>query len=335
MKPVHPRNKYKGSKIYKLIDLSLRIIKKSRILRYSSKYSKRTYTQHQHIAILVLKTYLRLDYRGVCDLLNEMNNIYTLLNLKQIPHFTTIQKFLKRFNPILFDKLIAKIICSFNSLNNITIALDASGFSSSYSSNYYVMRINKESKKRHFLKSTIVIDTDKQLILGVLLRKGPSNDNKDFQPILRKIYELFNEIKIKRVLADKGYDSEKNLSFVKNFLNAEPIIKIREGNSSPLRNRGRKKLRRVMYLRFKKDKIISSTYHQRSKVETVFSVIKRKFGDELYSKTLEMRKKEAMLRHLVYNLYRLYTEHSENYNYFLSSIFSLLRFSTKPIKENI
>jgi len=30
------------------------------------------------------------------------------------------------------------------------------------------------------------------------------------------------------VLADKGYDSENNLCFVKNNLNAEPIIPVRE-----------------------------------------------------------------------------------------------------------
>ncbi|MCD6279144.1 hypothetical protein J7J26_00005, partial [Candidatus Micrarchaeota archaeon] len=45
-------------------------------------------------------------------------------------------------------------------------------------------------------------------------------------------------------------------------------------------------------------------YHQRSKVETVFSVIKRKFGDELYARNINMRKKEVKLKHLVYNLYR-------------------------------
>jgi len=87
-------------------------------------------------------------------------------------------------------------------------------------------------------------------------------------------------------------------------LNAEPIIPVRGGNGSPLKSRNRGKLRKKMYLSLEKDPAVQKKYHQRSKVETVFSVIKRKFGDELYARNINMRKKEVKLKHLVYNLYR-------------------------------
>ena len=188
-----------------------------------------------------------------------------------------------------------------NSFEDVTVAVDATGFTSSYSSKYYVKRINMESKSKHFLKSTIAIDVKNQLILAMKLRKSPSNDNKDFKPILKKVGKI---AEIKMVLADKGYDSEDNLCFVKHKLNAKPIISIRGGNSSPLKSRNGGKLRKKMYLSLEKDPVVQKEYHQRSKVETVFSVIKRKFGDELYARSLTMRKKEAKLKHLVYNLYR-------------------------------
>jgi len=56
-------------------------------------------------------------------------------------------------------------------------------------------------------------------------------------------------------------------------LNAEPIIPVRGGNSSPLKSRNRGKLRKKMYLSLEKDPAVQKKYHQRSKVETVFSVI--------------------------------------------------------------
>jgi len=262
-----------------------------------------------------MKTYFRLDYRGICNLLLEMDDICSTLGLKQIPHFTTLQKFLKRFNTMLFDKLISHVI---NSFEDVTVAVDATGFTSSYSSKYYVKRINMDSKSKHFLKSTIAIDVKNQLILAMKLRKSPSNDNKDFKPILKKTNKI---VDVKMVLADKGYDSENNLCFVKNNLNAEPIIPVRGGNSSPLKSRNGGKLRKKMYLSLEKDPAVQKKYHQRSKVETVFSVIKRKFGDELYARNINMRKKEVKLKHLVYNLYR--------------KIIFYWMFSTQPININV
>jgi hypothetical protein len=45
-------------------------------------------------------------------------------------------------------------------------------------------------------------------------------------------------------------------------------------------------------------------YHQRSKVETVNSVEKRKFGDELRSKLLRMQRREMKVVDVVYNIHR-------------------------------
>ena len=45
-------------------------------------------------------------------------------------------------------------------------------------------------------------------------------------------------------------------------------------------------------------------YHQRSKVETVFSVIKRKYGSWILSKSFETQKKELLFRLIAYNIDR-------------------------------
>jgi len=44
--------------------------------------------------------------------------------------------------------------------------------------------------------------------------------------------------------------------------------------------------------------------HQRNKVETVFSVLKRKFGDSLKAQKLRLQVKEIKIKVILYNLLR-------------------------------
>ena len=46
-------------------------------------------------------------------------------------------------------------------------------------------------------------------------------------------------------------------------------------------------------------------YNQRSKVETINSVIKRVLGKTLLSKSWSMQKRELLIKCLTYNIYRL------------------------------
>jgi hypothetical protein len=59
---------------------------------YSSKFSKRTYTQHQLFAILALKAFLKTDYRGITELLRDWSELRGELGLPKVPHFTALQK---------------------------------------------------------------------------------------------------------------------------------------------------------------------------------------------------------------------------------------------------
>jgi hypothetical protein len=59
---------------------------------YSSKFSKKDFTRHQHVAILALKTFLKAGYRGIVALLHDWSDLRAALELKKVPHFTTLQK---------------------------------------------------------------------------------------------------------------------------------------------------------------------------------------------------------------------------------------------------
>lgn len=59
---------------------------------YSSKFSKRTFTRHQHAAVLAVKPFLKTDYRGVVAYLRDWSDLRAVLGLTKVPHFTTLQK---------------------------------------------------------------------------------------------------------------------------------------------------------------------------------------------------------------------------------------------------
>lgn len=67
---------------------------------YSSKYSPKSYTQHQLLAILVLRQFFQTDYRGIIELLNDWSDLRRVLQLKKLPHYSTLcyaeQRLLKK-----------------------------------------------------------------------------------------------------------------------------------------------------------------------------------------------------------------------------------------------
>ena len=57
---------------------------------YSSKYSRRDYTQHQLFALLALKTFFKTDYRGLARMLADFAELREDLGLDGVPHYSTL-----------------------------------------------------------------------------------------------------------------------------------------------------------------------------------------------------------------------------------------------------
>jgi hypothetical protein len=59
---------------------------------YSSKFSRKDFTQHQLFAVLTLKTFFKTDYRGVVQLLKDFAELRQELGLDEVPHYSTLCK---------------------------------------------------------------------------------------------------------------------------------------------------------------------------------------------------------------------------------------------------
>jgi hypothetical protein len=92
---------------------------------------------------------------------------------------------------------------------------------------------------------------------------------------------------------DKGYDSEDLHRLIRHRLEAESVIPVRDRERKTIHGRYRRQLARSLD-RFR--------YHRRNLVETVFSVLKRRFGENLKARKYWYQIKEIKVKILIDNL---------------------------------
>jgi len=265
----------------------------SRLKLFSSRFSKKTYTQRQHASVLMVMKRLRLRYRGVTELLEVVPGIRKVFELKSIPHYTTLQKFFRRCSGHVLTLLLAQT-ARMSGFSGV-IAIDATGFSSNTASRYYSMfRYRNEPGvwSGSYIRNSAAVDLESQAVVSFVCRNNHSHESLDFDMVMKKASRTSD---VTMVIADRGYDYERVHRFARDVMKAGTLI--------PLTRRKRKRIH-GRYRKMMNEDFDWETYAKRSRIEGVFSVIKRKFGDTMYSRSWKMQRKEMTLLCATYNVYR-------------------------------
>ena len=118
-------------------------------------------------------------------------------------------------------------------------AVDSTGYEAGHASTYYSKRCGLE--RSHYPKLTIVCDTESHLVLSAVADRGPLPDDAEFAAAVRLAHraERFDCL-----LADAGYDSEKNHTFVREEIGSSSIIPPLSGrrNGKPPHGRYRREM---------------------------------------------------------------------------------------------
>jgi hypothetical protein len=270
---------------------------------YSHKCSPKKYTQPQLFACLALKVFFKTDYRGIAKILHEMSDLRQALALRRAPHYTTLHKACGRLLTLrragrLLSVTVRRLMGRRRRVR--LAAFDSTGLECGRRSHYYVRRrakgATKPQKVRYsrYAKLEAAFECQSHLILAAIPRRGPAVDTDRFVPLLE---EALRRVKLTTVLADAGFDSEKNHRHARQRRQVRSVIPATIGRPTDKPPTGR--YRRLMKRRLDKD---YCRYGQRWQAETGFSMLKRRLGSYVRGHTYWSQCRDLMLLGVAYNI---------------------------------
>lgn len=239
------------------------------------------------LRILLCKTYADYEIEMRTDV-----RICSMLGLQILPGKSTIQRAMKQ--------LSMKNILEFNRMmltdfmqRKLNLLIDASGIRIIGRSIWFSLRIRKPISRRECDKVHLAVCSDVLLVCNWRMSDGKRHDS----PFFRLLVAPFALLGI--VLADKGYSSRKNHQLVLDK-NGALFAPFKKNATAKPKSKPAWKIAFWIWERFRT--LYEGIYHQRSKIEAVFSALKKRYGDQLYCRTKGMRRKEMALRFIAYNV---------------------------------
>lgn len=210
------------------------------------------------------------------------------------PHYNSIFNYLGRaeLTP-LFKALIEESASPLKAIES-QFAVDATGFGTSTYSRWYDYKFGREMKYQNWLKAHAMVGVRTNIVTSIEVTEGDMHDSPQFAGLVESTGKRFD---VKEVSADKAYLSHRNLDAVAK-VGAVPYIPFKSNNKAPGPEQWQKLWHCFWYRRGEFDR----HYHQRSNVETTFSMVKRKFGGSVRSKKHDSQVNEVLAKVLCHNL---------------------------------
>ncbi len=247
--------------------------------------------------LLGLKFDSGLGYRTFVAQLNFNPFLLERLDLARAPSYSILQQALKRLDTQLLHRMYQLLARKRPPPRKI--AVDSTGFSHSTGGEWMFLRFRK-TRKRRFTALHAAVDTDTLMIYSVRVRARPGGDAKEMISLLRRVPHQCLE----SVYGDKAYISRKNVQFIAElgaYAAIEPKKNLR------VNSRGHRAYGQLMreYRAGTEEWKRAHEYGKRSLVETVFGMMKVRFGGGLSSRRYKEQRRELLIKVILHNLGRL------------------------------
>lgn len=224
-------------------------------------------------------------------------------HMEQDPHFNSVLRYLR--SPEMTPALRELVELSALPLKGIEtdFAVDSTGFTTCRFVRWYDHKWGKERSKHEWLKLHAMTGVLTNVVTAVEVTGWRTHDTNYFKPLVAATGENFT---MDVVSADKAYSNKANAAHVEKF-GATPLIPFKITQiEAPRRemldpSMGSAWDRMFHMFAYNRD-VFLARYHQRSNVETTFSMIKRKFGDSLRSKSDVGQMNEVLCQVIAHNL---------------------------------
>jgi len=241
-----------------------------------------------------MRAYFHLPYRQTEGVVRA----HATNTVPSIPDYSRICRRINRLNITISDDDKS----SLQHDDYFVIAIDSTGIKVSNRGEWIR---HKWNVKRGYLKIHVAVDIKRKRILSLNVTSEQVHDGKVLSELVDDITIKQNKI-VNTVIMDGSYDSNKNFQFL-SFKGIEPAIKVRKNSRCRKTNH---------YIRNKTVKMQKNNlqewkdsvrYGQRWIVETVFSCIKRLFGEYVTAIRFENMIKEILLKASLYNWFQSIT----------------------------
>jgi transposase len=199
-------------------------------------------------------------------------------------------------DPTLTNILRALIRESASPLVNVEdrFAIDSSGFSTCTYSRWFDEKYGRTRKKQRWVKAHICVGVHTHIITDVIVTDSSGADSPQLPELVANTAGRFQIIEVS---ADKAYASFRNFDAIEG-VGATPYIPFKIGTTGE----GPALWRKMWALYMFKNDVFRRQYHARSNVETVFSMVKRKFGAAVRAKNDTAQRNEVLCKLLAHNL---------------------------------
>jgi transposase len=226
--------------------------------------------------------------------MSDLRNAHARGFISKVPHFNSISNYLEKpeLTPVLRDLIIQSSL----PLRSVEtdFAADSSGFTTSRFTRWFDVKYGKERTKQDWVKVHLMCGVKTNIVTAIEIQGQYAADTKVLPALALATSEHFT---MNEVSADKGYSSKSNAELIAG-LGAVPFISMKETDKGL---GGGKWAEMYHYFNFRKQEFLQH-YHKRSNVESTFSMMKRKFGDSLRSKTDVAMVNETLCKVLCHNL---------------------------------
>ncbi|SPF44658.1 transposase [Candidatus Sulfotelmatobacter kueseliae] len=239
----------------------------------------------------VFKVYSTVSARRF---MSDLRDAHAKGFISKTPHFNSILNYLENpdMTPIL-RRLITQSSLPLQSVET-DFAVDSSGFMTTRFVRWFDVKYGKEQSQREWVKCHLICGVKTNIVTAVEIGDKHASDVKFFPPLVEATAHNFT---ISQVSADKAYGGNISTDAVHKF-GGTPFISFR-GNATG--GVGGTFGQMFHYFMFRREEFLQH-YHKRSNVESTFSMMKRKFGDSLRSKTEAAMVNETLCKILCHNL---------------------------------
>ncbi len=243
----------------------------------------------------ILKVYSGLSgarARGVYE------NVHDRGLLGHVPSYAVASNLLTReeATPVLYSLLRLTALPLASLEDGGAISPDSTGMQTTQFGGWREEKHGEKREKR-WLKVHAIVGTKTHVVIDARILESNSADSPQFEPLVRGA--LDSGFRPATVPADKGYLSRDNYSFAES-LGLQALIPFKSNSIGEAQ--GSPAWRKAFHL-FQADRDgFDRRYHLRSNVEAVFSAIKRKFGENIRSRTKVAQVNEVLAKLICYNL---------------------------------